>query len=270
MYEDKISKILFDKKIVIITGSSGQLGVSYQHLYLNSGAFVVALDLKDVTRDIFLNFNDKRLFISVDVTKKSDLQNSLNMIMKEYGCPDILINNAAIDSPPNTSNEETGPFESYPESSWDKVIDVNLKGVFLCCQVFGSAMLHQGSGAIVNINSIYGMVSPDQSLYQYRRDRGEEFFKPIAYSASKSGLLNLTRYLANYWAKNGVRVNTLTLAGVFNNQENEFLNNYCERIPIGRMANAEDYHGALIFLTSDMSTYMTGANLIVDGGWTSI
>ena len=145
---------------------------------------------------------------------------------------------------------------------------MNLKGTFLYCQIFGSAE-EKGGEVIVNISSIYRLVSPDQSLYKIR-ERGEQFFKPVAYSASKSGLLNLTRYLATYWAQSGIRVNTLTLAGVFNGQEAAFLESYCARIPIGRMANPDDYHGALIYLTSEMSRYMTGGNLIVDGGWTAI
>ena len=149
-------------------------------------------------------------------------------------------------------------------------MDVNVKGVYLCCKVFGGAMAKAGKGSIINISSIYGVVSPDQSLYEYRRRRGESFFKPVAYSTSKSALLNLTRYLAVYWAKKNVRVNTLTIAGVFANQEPAFLEAYCGRIPVGRMAEGGDYHGAVIFLASPASAYMTGSNLVMDGGWTAI
>ena len=131
-------------------------------------------------------------------------------------------------------------------------------------------MSKAGKGSIINIASIYGVVSPDQNLYEYRRKRGEVFYKPVAYSASKSGVLNLTRYLAVYWAKQGVRVNSLTIAGVFNNQEQAFLDVYCGRIPVGRMANADDYNGAVLFLASEASRYMTGTNLVIDGGWTAI
>ena len=149
-------------------------------------------------------------------------------------------------------------------------MDVNLKGVFLACQIFGAAMANSSGGSIINIASIYGVVSPDQSLYDYRRRRGEVFFKPVAYAASKSGILNLTRYLAVYWCKSNVRVNSLTIAGVFNNQEKNFLEAYCARIPIGRMADEQDYNGSVLYLASKASSYMTGSNLVIDGGWTAI
>ena len=148
-------------------------------------------------------------------------------------------------------------------------MSVNLKGVFLCCQIFGKEMVKNEKGTIINISSIYGMVSPDQSLYAYRRKNGEEFYKPIAYSVSKSGILNLTRYLANYWGGKAISVNTLTLAGVYNKQDESFLKEYTSRIPIGRMAKPSDYFGALQYLCSNSSNYMTGANMVIDGGWTS-
>jgi NAD(P)-dependent dehydrogenase (short-subunit alcohol dehydrogenase family) len=210
------------------------------------------------------------LFSAADVTDKPSLQQALAEVEQQFGTPTVLINNAAIDSPPSAPPEENGPFEEYPDGSWDKVMDVNLKGVYHCCQVFGGAMAIEGKGSIINVASIYGVVSPDQSLYEYRRQRGETFFKPVAYAVSKSGILNLTRYLAVYWAKKNVRVNTLTIAGVFNNQEQAFLDSYCRRIPVGHMANPDDYNGAVLFLASPASRYMTGANLVVDGGWTAI
>lgn len=257
-------------KVVIITGGSGQLGASYQQLLLECGAKVVSLDLSDVPETNLWKSSSARLFVECDITRKDQIINALKVTQDVFGCPNALINNAALDSPPNAPAEETGPLEHYPEASWDKVIEVNLKGTFLCSQVFGAAMAEQKEGSIVNVSSIYGVVSPDQSIYDYRRSKGEVFFKPVAYSASKSAVINLTRYLATYWARQGVRVNNLTIAGVFNNQDREFLDAYCKRIPIGRMANPDDYFGALMFLCGDLSRYMTGSNLVVDGGWTAI
>jgi len=215
-------------------------------------------------------FPNRFLFAAADVRSRSALVGVLKVASERYGVPSVLINNAAIDSPPSAPPEENGPYEDYPESSWDRIIDVNLKGVHLCCQVFGGAMAATGKGSIVNVASIYAVVSPDQSLYEYRRNRGETFFKPVAYSASKSGIINLTRYLAAYWGRNNVRVNTLTIAGVASGQERDFTDRYCARIPIGRMAVEHEYNGAVLFLASQASAYMTGSNLIVDGGWTAI
>lgn len=270
---DMMSK-LFDvsKEVVVITGASGQLGSEYARAFLELGASVAGLDmgLTPRSRSLAEDYPEKFLFCVTDVTKKQVLKDNLDEIIKKFGTPTVLVNNAALDSPPSAPPEETGPFEEYPESSWDKVIEVNLKGVYLCCQVFGAAMAKAQKGSIINIASIYGVVSPDQGLYEYRRQRGEVFFKPVAYSASKSGILNLTRYLAVYWAKKNVRVNTLTISGVFNNQEQAFLDNYCGRIPVGRMADQSEYNGSLIYLASDASKYMTGSNLVIDGGWTAI
>ncbi len=269
-----MSDSLFDisHDIVLITGVSGQLGTEYAKVFLDRGAKVVGLDvsLSARGRKLAAEHASNYQFLFADVTNKACLQTVLTKIKAKFGTPTVLLNNAAIDSPPSATPEENGRFEDYPEASWDKVLDVNLKGVYLCCQIFGAAMARANKGSIINVASIYGVVSPDQSLYEYRRKRGEVFYKPVAYSASKSGILNLTRYLAVYWAKQNVRVNSLTIAGVFNNQEQAFLDVYCGRIPVGRMANAEEYCGSVIFLASKASRYMTGHNLVVDGGWTAI
>lgn len=265
---------LFDvsQEIVLITGSSGQLGGEYAKCFLERGARVAGLDVQlSANIESFTEVYPNRFMsCQADVTAKSSLEAALTDISKMFGTPTVLINNAAIDSPPSAPPEENGPFEDYPETSWDKVINVNLKGVYFCCQVFGAAMAKAGKGSIINVASIYGVVSPDQNLYEYRRNRGEVFFKPVAYSASKSGILNLTRYLAVYWSKQNVRVNSLTIAGVLNNQEQAFLDAYCGRVPVGRMANTDEYNGSVIFLASNGSKYMTGHNLVVDGGWTAI
>jgi NAD(P)-dependent dehydrogenase (short-subunit alcohol dehydrogenase family) len=258
--------------LVLITGACGQLGSEYAKTFLIRGAKVVGLDVRPSACCDALaeQYPSHYLFCEADVTSKTSLQRAQARILATFGTPTVLINNAAIDSPPSAPPEENGTFEGYPEASWDKVIDVNLKGVYLCCQVFGAAMAQAGRGSIINVASIYGVVSPDQNIYDYRRQRGEVFFKPVAYSASKSGVLNLTRYLAVYWAKHSVRVNSLTIAGVFNHQEQAFLDAYCGRIPVGRMAKTDEYNGSVLFLASAASHYMTGSNLVVDGGWTAI
>jgi NAD(P)-dependent dehydrogenase (short-subunit alcohol dehydrogenase family) len=265
---------LFDvsREIVLITGVSGQLGSEYARAFLARGAKVAGLDVIPSSRsaNLAVDYEGSYHFLSADVTNIASLRHALAQTQVNFGTPSVLINNAAIDSPPSGAAEENGPFENYPEASWDRVVDVNLKGVYLCCQIFGAAMAKANKGSIVNVASIYGVVAPDQSLYEYRRKRGEVFYKPAAYSASKSGILNLTRYLAVYWAKRSVRVNSLTIAGVLNNQEKAFLDVYCDRIPVGRMANVDEYNGSVLFLASEASCYMTGHNLVVDGGWTAI
>ena len=262
------------EKVAVITGGLGHLGRQFSLALLARGAKVAVFDQNgaenNASEKLRAEANDKELLLlAVDVTKRDSIAAALAQVNSKWGVPHALINAAALDSPPDAPATENGPFETYPESSWDQVIDVNLKGVFLCCQVAGGQMASAGRGSIINIGSTYGLVSPDQRLYEYRRAGGTPFFKPVAYSASKSGLLNLSRYLATYWAQRGVRVNMLTLGGVFNNQDPEFVKQYCARVPLGRMARADEYNGAVIFLISDASAYMTGSNLILDGGWTA-
>jgi NAD(P)-dependent dehydrogenase (short-subunit alcohol dehydrogenase family) len=205
----------------------------------------------------------------VDVTDRASVQRALDDVAAEWGVPHLLVNNAALDSPPDAPADEVGPFEDYPEESFDAVMDVNVKGTLLCCQAVGGAMAREGRGSIVNVSSVLGLLSPVQDLYAFRRDQGERFVKPVAYSVSKSAVLNLTRYLATYWAKSGVRVNTLTLAGVWNDQPQEFLEAFAERSPMGRMLDAREALGAVVFLASDASSYVTGSNVVVDGGWSA-
>jgi NAD(P)-dependent dehydrogenase (short-subunit alcohol dehydrogenase family) len=256
-----------DGKVVVLTGAQGQLGRAFTRALLEAGARVAALDIAAPTE---AGQPDHLRFYRADVTSRSELETALAEIETAWGAPHGLVNNAALDSPPGAPASENGPFEDYPEASFDRVMAVNAKGPLLCCQVFGAAMARAGRGSIVNIGSVYGQVSPDQALYQYRRDRGETFFKPVAYAVSKAALLNLSRYLAAYWGKAGVRVNTLTFAGVFNEQELAFLEPYLNKVPLGRMAEPADYEGPVVFLMSDASRYMTGADMVVDGGFTAL
>ena len=261
-------------RVVVVTGGLGRLGGSFARALVEAGGRVAIVDaLDDPARAaaLFAGIGPDRLRVfTADVTSKSQLEGVRDEIARAWSPPFGLVNNAALDTPPDAPASENGPFEDYPEASFDKVMDVNAKGVFLCCQVFGAAMAAAGVGSIVNIGSIYGVLSPDQALYQYRRDRGETFFKPVAYSVSKSALMNLTRYLAVYWGASGVRVNTLVFAGVFDGQDPEFLKAYVQKVPLGRMAEPKDYDGPVVFLMSDASRYMTGASLVVDGGFTAL
>jgi NAD(P)-dependent dehydrogenase (short-subunit alcohol dehydrogenase family) len=257
-----------------VTGGLGQLGRQFTLALAKQGARVAVLDTRvnpEVVADRFGEHagNENLKFLRGDVTDRSSLEKALAELEVTWGIPDVLINNTALDSPPGAATAENGPFESYPAESWKCILDVNLTGVFFCCQVFGGAMARAGRGSIINISSIYGLVSPDQRLYEYRASEGGVFYKPVAYSVTKSGLLNFTRYLATYWAARGVRVNTLTFGGVFNGQDEKFVQNYCEHVPLGRMAREDEYNGAVIFLASDASAYMTGSNVVIDGGWTA-
>lgn len=265
---DSIIHSLFNLsgKTAIVTGAAGQLGGEYVRALLGAGASVAALDIRpDNPKGNLKEIDSERFQLTeVDITSRASIRSALETVTARFGNPDILINNAAIDAPPDACDQETGPFETYPESSWELMMDVNLKGLFLCCQVIGGHMARTGGGSIINISSIYGMVSPDQRIYEYK---DKPFFKPVTYSVTKSGILNLSRYLATYWAKNNVRVNTLTLGGVFNNQDNVFLKNYTDKVPLGRMAKQDEYNGAILYLASGASSYMTGANIIIDGGY---
>jgi NAD(P)-dependent dehydrogenase (short-subunit alcohol dehydrogenase family) len=243
-------------RVAVVTGGAGRLGREIVRGLEEQGARVAVFDVEAER-------------FAVDVTDRGAIERAVDEVTRELGTPHVLVNAAALDSPPDAPPEEVGPVESYPEQSFDEVMDVNVKGTFLCCQVIGARMAEEGRGSIVNVSSIYGMLSPVQELYDFRRRRGETFFKPVAYSVSKSALYNLTRYLATYWAKQGVRVNTLTLAGVWDDQPQEFVDAYTARMPLGRMADVKEVVGPVVFLASDASSYMTGANMVVDGGWSA-
>lgn len=255
-------------KVAIVTGAAGQLGGEYVRVLLGAGASVAAFDVQlDNPKGKLHDINSGKLLpVKVDITNRKSIERGLKSVLSLFPNIHILINNAAIDAPPNADEHETGPFETYPETSWNIMMDVNLKGMFLCCQVIGGHMAKTGGGSIINISSTYGILSPDQRIYEYKK---KPFFKPVSYSVSKAGVINLTRYLATYWAKKNVRVNTLTLGGVFNNQDEIFLKNYSHKVPLGRMARQDEYNGAILFLSSDASSYMTGANLIIDGGFSA-
>ncbi len=252
-------------RVVVITGGLGQLGRQFSAELVKRHAKVALLDAAAPEGAGAAN----PWPIACDITKPDSIERALRRIEDTWGTPHALINNAALDSPPNAPAHENAAFEQYSLETWNRVMDVNLTGTFLSCQIIGAAMARAGRGSIINISSIYGMLSPDQRIYEYRRDDGSPFCKPIAYSASKAGILNLSRYLATYWAKQGVRVNTLTFGGVHNHQDPRFMTGYTARVPLERMAKADEYNGAVVFLISDAASYMTGSNMVIDGGWSA-
>lgn len=260
-------------KTAIVTGATGLLGRHHCRALAEAGADVVIADLDlDACRTLESVLpGSGHLSVQVDVTHPASLATARDAILQLYGRIDILVNNAAVNDMfenPALAAEQSR-FEQYPLDMWLKSLEVNVTGVFLATQVFGTPMAERGAGSIINIASTYGMVGPDQSLYQ--KPNGEQvFFKSPAYPVTKGAILNFTRYLAAYWGKNGVRVNSLSPGGVENGQEDWFVGNYSRRTALGRMAQPTDYKGALLFLASDASAYMTGANLVVDGGWTAV
>ncbi len=262
-------------RVMVVTGGLGQLGHAFATALVDQGARVAVFDLDDDPVRIRGRYGERAgdpnlHFVAADVTSRTSLQAGLDDVVRRWGSvPHGLLNNAGIDTTPDAPPEVSGPFEQFPEEVFDQVMTVNTKGVVHCCQVIGGAMAEAGRGSIVNVGSIYGVVAPDQGLYEDRRKNGEVFFKPAAYSVSKSALYNLTRYLATYWAPKGIRTNIVTFAGVFNDQNEGFRRRYCAKVPLGRMAIADEYAGGIIFLLSDASSYMTGANLVMDGGFTA-
>lgn len=273
----KDSLFSVEGKVAIVTGALGQLGSQFANELLKRGAKVAVFGRNINSEKIDKLYSRKDLdeknvlFYRVDINDKQTIKEALDKVVEQLGVPHILVNNAGIDTQPSAPPEVSGPFENFPEEVFREVVDVNLVGTFLMIQAVGALMAAEGRGSIINIGSIYGMLSPVQDIYAYKKEKtGIPFIKPVAYSAAKSGIYNLTRYCATYWAKRGVRVNTLTPSGVFRDtQDNEFQANYCARMPVGRMARPEEYNGVIIFLSSDASLYMTGANLVMDGGWTA-
>lgn len=266
-------------KICIVTGGLGQIGKNFVRELHGRGAKVAVWGrtinderIAGALGQAALTDPDLR-FYSVDINRKETMEAALDDMHTAWGdAPDVLVNNAGIDTQPSAPPEVSGPFEKFPEEVFREVVDVNLVGTFLACQAVGARMINAGKGgSIINIGSIYGMLSPIQDIYAYKKElTGVPFIKPVAYSAAKSGIYNLTRYLATYWGRKGIRVNTLTPAGVWRDTQDEiFQGNFCARMPMGRMSREDEYNGSLIFLASDASSFMTGSNLVVDGGWTA-
>ena len=260
-----------ENKVAIVTGALGLIGKNHCEALAEAGANVVICDLDQTECNNFArNLPQKSIGISSDITDKDSVIELKNRTMKEFGRIDILVNNAAINDMfenPQAAAEQS-KFENYPLEMWKKSLDVNVTGMFLCSQVIGIELAKQNRGSIINIASTYGIVAPDQSLY-INPDGTQSFYKSAAYPVTKGAVISFTKFLAAYWGDKNVRVNTLSPGGVENKQDDYFIENYSNRTPLKRMAQPNDYKGALIFLASDASDYMTGANLVVDGGWTA-
>jgi len=259
-------------KTAIVTGALGLIGKKHCEALALAGANVIVADVNEAkSQEFAATLGGNHIGIGVDVTNPDSLKAARDKVIAKYGSIDILVNNAAInDMFENPAMaKDLSAFENYPLDAFQKSIDVNITGVFLCSQIFGTIMAEQCSGSIINVASTYGMVGPDQSIY--RNECGEQtFYKSAAYPVTKGAVINFTRFLAAYWGEKGVRVNTLSPGGVENSQNEFFVSNYSAKTLLGRMAQPTDYQGALIFLASEASAYMTGANLVVDGGWTAI
>ncbi len=271
MKKNSIQKIFdLSNKTIVLTGSAGRLGTQFANILSEAGANLVLIDIdekknKQLQKSIQKKYPTKTLTFNVDISNKTSLQSVSEDILKKFGKIDVLINNAFF-NPSINQTSKTIDFETFPLELWNKVIGVNLTGVFLCCQEFGKIMAKQKSGSIVNISSIYGLVGADPRIYGNSKLNSQ-----VSYAATKGSIVNITRYLASYWHRKNVRVNTLTLGGVEDKSymKKSFIQKYSEKTILGRMAQKDDFNGALLFLTSDASSYMTGANLIVDGGWTA-
>ncbi len=262
-------------KIIVITGGAGLLGQQYAEAIAEYNGIPVILDLSDdkiqtVVSRIKEQYNVKAVGMVTDITSEEQISQSCQKILKDFGKVDVLINNAARN--PKVEDNDNGKnfsrLESFDLELWNQDLSVGLTGSFLCAKHFGHAIAgNTKGGVVINISSDLGVIAPDQRLYGKEGVAGElQNVKPITYSVVKTGLIGLTRYLATYWADKNVRCNALCPGGVYNNQDVEFVKNLNFRIPLGRMANKEEYKGAIVFLASDASSYMNGAIVSIDGG----
>lgn len=274
MNEPILKKFDMSGKTVIVTGAAGLLGKQFSLAMAQAGANVLLADLaEDVAhanaaelQSLGLNAASTR----VDVTDPKSAEAMVETALDAYDRVDVLINSAALDpkfDSANAGSQGANAFETYALDSWRQALDVNLTGTFLATQAAVQPMLQQGQGVVVNICSTYGLVGPDQRLYE--RPDGSRSFKPVYYSVTKAGILGFTRFLATYYAGKNIRVNALTPGGVFNDHDETFTNQYSSRTVLGRMAHIDEMSAAMLFLCSDASSYMTGSNLVVDGGWTA-
>ncbi|MFZ0744940.1 MAG: SDR family oxidoreductase [Terracidiphilus sp.] len=265
---------LFDLtgRVAIITGGAGLLGYRHGAILAAAGAHVVLLDLAPAgpqarAKQLAEEYGQESLGITCDITSETSLEDTRIQILEKFGQIDVLINNAANNPKVEDGSMAWSRLENFPLEVWNADIRVGLTGAFLCSRIFGAEMAKRKSGVIVNVASDLAVIAPDQRLYRVDGLPDEQQpVKPVTYSVVKTGLLGLTRYLATYWSGANIRVNAISPGGVFNQQPEVFLSRIKQLIPMGRMAKQDEYQGAILFLCSDASSYMTGTNLVVDGG----
>ena len=256
-------------KVAVVTGGAGLLGQVFCQALVTAGANVAIIDLDKQAADktattIEKAETQKVIAVECDITSQESVSAMVKTVVTQLGGIDILLNNAA--SKGSNLDQFFAPFENYSLQAWREVMAVNIDGLFLVAQSVGSQMKKQGGGSIIQVSSIYGVVAPDQRIYQGSEYNGRPINTPAVYSVSKAAVLGLTSYLSTYWADSKIRVNTLTPGGIASGQNSEFNQKYSNRVPLGRMGEASELTGALIYLASDASSYVTGQNIIVDGG----
>jgi NAD(P)-dependent dehydrogenase (short-subunit alcohol dehydrogenase family) len=264
------------ERVAVVTGGVGLLGAEFCRTLAEAGAAVAVVDLNESASQIvaasLTNSGYTALALPTDITQPDSVNAAIDKVLSQFGRIDILVNSAALDPKfdPDAVNKgiTPGAFEDYPLDLWNSALNVNLTGMFLMTQACVKPMIEQGKrGSIVNICSTYGLNGPDQRIYV--KDGKRVAFKPVYYTVTKAGVMGFTKYLAAYYAETEIRVNALTPGGVFNHHEDYFVKNYSAKTILGRMAKKDEMNGALLFLASDASSYMTGNNVVVDGGWTA-
>jgi NAD(P)-dependent dehydrogenase (short-subunit alcohol dehydrogenase family) len=258
-------------KNIILTGAAGIIGQKLSQEFLNAGANLALLDLDSVSltklkSKLYSKESNYFEIYEVDLTNEIKVNKLVDIISQRFGTIDVLHNNAA--SKGRSTEDFLKPFEEYKLSTWNDVMDANLSSMFLMTKAVGSIMKKQNYGNIIQTASIYGVVTPDKEIYKNSYYNGLEISSPASYSVSKAGVIALTKYLASYWAKYNIRVNSISPGGIFSGQNESFVQKYSSKVPLGRMATENDIVGAAIFLSSDASSYITGQNILVDGGFT--
>jgi NAD(P)-dependent dehydrogenase (short-subunit alcohol dehydrogenase family) len=264
-------------RVAAITGGAGLLGRKHAEAIAEAGGIPVLVDLDEARAaaaavDLAREYRTEVVGLGADITRPEAVERALARILESYGRVDILINNAAVNPTMTPGADDPGlsRLENLPLDVWQRDVAVGLTGSFLCSRVMGAEMARRGRGAILNIASDLGLIAPDQRIYRKPGlDPDRQPAKPVTYSVVKHGLIGLTRYLATYWADRGVRANALAPGGVFNGQDDAFVQRLTQLIPMGRMARADEYKAAVLFLVSDASSYMTGTTLVIDGGRTA-